>query len=248
MRSIAFFILFHIFILQAFAEDQGKVTVSNELELQIASSPAVKFGFVSKFVFPFLQGEGALTKDNNLGISLRAEISPVSLNGLAEAVWTPIAFFQLSAGARIGTGWNISLLGNKIIGIGLNYPNAEGLATHSGNAFDGLSYKAQVGAALQADLAALIPGDWHHVILRTYHEINRQGYTRAKAGESWYFENDYGENCNGFNYYGNLVIGYQMPIFLNMVALLTEADLYLYDMPNRSRWGDNKIRWPFSGV
>jgi hypothetical protein len=246
MRSIFFLILFHIFIFQAVAEDDpGNVTASNELELQISSSPAVKFLFTRNYVFPFLQKEGALFKNNNIELALRAEISPVSLNGLAKAVWTPIAFFQLSAGTRMGSGWNI---GKEVIGIGINYSNAEGKAELSASPFDGLLYKVHAGAVLQADLAAFYPGDWHHVITRTYHEINRHGYTRAKNGESWYFENDEGENCNGFNYYGNLLIGYQMPIFLNMVALLTEANLYLYDTPNRSYWGDDKIRWTFSGV
>jgi hypothetical protein len=246
MRSIAFIVLFHIFIFQAFAaDDQDNVTAFNELELQISSSPATKIIFTRNDIFPFLQGEGALVKDNNIGLALRAEVSPVSLNGLAEAVWTPIAFFQLTAGTRMGSGWNI---GNKVIGIGINYPNAEGKAEPSASPFDGLLYKIHTGAVLQADLAAIYPGDWNHVIIRTYHEINWKGYTAAKAGESWYFENDYGENCNGFNYYGNFVIGYQMPIFLNMVGLLAEANLYLYDTPNRSFWGDDKIRWTFSGV
>jgi hypothetical protein len=94
----------------------------------------------------------------------------------------------------------------------------------------------------------VFPGDWNHVIARSNHEINYKGYTRAKANESWYYENDDGENCNGFNYYGNFLIGYQMPVFLNFIALLAEADLYLYDMPNRSMWGDDKIRWTFSNI
>jgi hypothetical protein len=111
-----------------------------------------------------------------------------------------------------------------------------------------LLWKAQTGAALQADLAAVFPGDWHHVVARSYHEINYKGYTRASADESWYFESDDGENTNGFNYYGNFLIGYQMPIFLNMVAFLTEMDLYLYDTPDRAQWGDERIRWTFSGI
>ena len=104
------------------------------------------------------------------------------------------------------------------------------------------------GAVLQFDLAALDPGDWHHLIARSYHEINYMGYTRASADESWYYENDDGENCNGFNYYGNLLIGYQMPLFINMAALLAEGNLYLYDTPDRRLWGDQKFRWTFSGI
>jgi hypothetical protein len=208
----------------------------------------MKLGFTERFNFPFLQGEGPLTENNNIGLALTAEISPISLNGIAEVVWTPIAFFQLTAGGRIGSGWNLELFGTEIYGIGLNRPDTAGKAEHNGQAFDGLLWKAQTGAALQADLAAVFPGDWNHVVVRSYHEINYKGYTRAKANESWYYENDDGENCNGFNYYGNFLIGYQMPIFFNMAAFLTEMDLYLYDTPDRDKWGDDKIRWTFSGI
>jgi hypothetical protein len=226
-----------------------EVSSSSEFFLQTATTPALKLGFLKHFTFPFLQGEGPLTKDNNIDLTLIGEISPISVNGIAEAVWTPAAFFQLAAGGRIGSGWNINLFGSESYGIGINREGASGNAEYSGKSLDGLLWKAQTGAVLQADLAAIFPGDWNHVVIRSYHEINYRGYTRAEKGESWYFENDSGyagENCNGFNYYGNLLIGYQMPIFLNMAALLAEADLYLYDTPGRAKWGDDKIRWTFS--
>ncbi|MDR2702595.1 MAG: hypothetical protein LBB72_09200 [Spirochaetaceae bacterium] len=252
MKNIALLMLLSLFTQALIAEEQMElsngVTSSGELLLQLSSLPEVKLGYTGRFSFPFLQGEGPLTKDNNIGLALTAEISPISFNGIAEAVWTPIAFFQLAAGGRIGSGWNLELFGSEIYGIGLNRPNAEGKAENNGQALDGLLWKVQTGGALQFDLAALYPGEWNHVVARSYHEINYKGYTRAAAGESWYFENDDGENCNGFNYYGNFLAGYQMPIFLNMVAFLTEMDLYLYDTPNRDKWGDDKIRWTFSGV
>ena len=244
MKKIIFFVLLYLIVQVLGAENrpENKAAVSKELCLQTSSLPEAKLSFTEHFRFPFLQGESALTKDNNIDLALRAEISPVSLNGIAEAVWTPIAFFQLAAGGRIGSGWNIELFGSEIYGIGINRPDAADKAETSGSAFDGLLWKVQTGAVLQADLAAVYPGDWNHVIARSYHEINYKGYTRAKANESWYFENDDGENCNGFCYYGNLLIGYQMPIFFNLAALLAEADLYLYDNPDR------RIRWTFSGI
>ncbi|MDR0301561.1 MAG: hypothetical protein LBI04_04510 [Treponema sp.] len=257
MKRITLFLLLQLFALQLFAQEvigenqpQEKtgVTSSSEILLQAAFKPAPegKLGFIEHFNFPFLQGEGGLTKDNNISLALTGEISPISINGIVEAVWTPIAFFQFAAGGRFGSGWNIDLFGNEIYGIGLNRPSADMSGEHDGKAFDGLLWKAQTGATLQADLAAVFPGDWNHVVLRSYHEINYSGYTRAAKGESWYYENDDGENCNGFNYYGNLLIGYQMPIFLNTVALMAEADLYLYDTPDRAKWGDDKIRWTFA--
>jgi hypothetical protein len=253
MKNIGFILLLLLIAQMVIAQDQpqkkDEFSSSSELTLQASTMPGLKLGFTEHFYFPFLQGESALTKDNNINLALTGEISPVSLNGLAEAVWTPIAFFQLTAGGRIGSGWIIELTpGKKSYGIGINKADAFGKVEHTGKAFDGLLWKAQAGAVLQADLAAVIPGDWNHVVARTYHEINYRGYTAASKYESWSYEDDNGypgENCNGFNYYGNFLLGYQMPIFLNMAALLAEADLYLYDTPGRSEWGDDMIRWTF---
>jgi len=252
MRRIALCILLSLCAYSLIAEEKheetNSVVTSSELVLQVSSLPEIKLGFTERFTFPFLQGESPMTEDNNISLALTAEISPISLNGLVEAVWTPIAFFQFAAGGRIGSGWNLELFGSEIYGIGINRPNTEGGYEIIGNPFDGLLWKVQTGAALQADLAAVFPGDWNHIVVRSYHEINYKGYTRAEMGEAWYYESDDGENCNGFNYYGNFLIGYQMPIFFDFVALLTEMDLYLYDTPERSKWGDDKIRWTFSGL
>ena len=252
MKKIALLLLLPLLAQTLVAQDRpDESTVfasSSELVLQVSTSPEVKLGFTKHYSIPFLQGESPLTLDNNIGLALGAEITPVSLNGIAEAVWTPIAFFQLAAGGRIGSGWSINLFGSDIYGIGLNSPGVIGNSAHDGGAFDGLLWKVHTGGTIQFDLAALYPGDWNHVVARSYHEINHRGYTRAKAHESWYYENDDGENINGFNYYGNLLVGYQMPAMFNLAALVAEADLYLYDTPNRVKWGDDRIRWTFSSI
>jgi len=252
MKKIVFLLMLLLIAQMLIAEEQVNektgVTAANEILAQATTLPEIKLGYTRRYVFPFLQGETPLTKDNNIGLALSAEVSPVSVNGIAETIWTPIAFFQFAAGGRIGSGWNITLGENTIYGIGINKPDKTGKAENSGSPFDGLLWKVQTGAALQADLAAIVPGDWNHVVIRSYHEINYKGYSHAAAGESWYFEADDGENINGFNYYGNFLAGYQMPILLNLSALLTEMDLYLYDTPNRSNWGDEKIRWTFSAI
>ena len=252
MKGVSLLILLLLFtqvlIAEEVHENKNGFNSSNEIILQISTLPEAKLGFTKRFNFPFLQGGSPLTAYNNISLALTAEISPISLNGIAEIVWTPIAFFQLSTGGRIGSGWNIELFGSEIYGIGVNRANDIGEAENIGSAFDGLLWKTQFGAAVQADLAAVFPGDWNHVVFRSYHEINYSGYTNATAGESWYFESDFGENINGFNYYGNFVIGYQMPIFLNFIGFLTEMNLYLYNTPERSIWGDDKIRWVFSNI
>jgi hypothetical protein len=244
----AFFFILCCFSVQIiFAQDEEKdktVNSSGEIVLQLTTQPAAKLGFTQSFTFSFLQGDSPLTDGNNISLALTAEISPVSLNGLFSAVWTPIAFFQLTAGGRIGSGWNVG----DFYGIGLNYGNEDGKAEHSGSSFDGMLWNIRTGGTLQFDLAAVFPGDWHHVVARSYHEINYAGYTRAEKYQSWYFENDFGENVNGFNYYACNVIGYQMPIFLDMAAFMVETHKYLYNTPDRSRWGDDKYLFIFSGI
>jgi len=246
MKKLAILLLLSFFTSPLFAQEETGVASSSSMLLQISTLPELKLGFTQRYIFPFLQGESPLTENNNVNLGLTAEVSPISLNGIVEAVWTPIAFFEFSLGGRIGSGWNINLFGGDIYGIGINQPNAPNKG--DGGAFDGLLWKAQTGGAIQFDLAAVMPGDWNHIVFRSYHEMNYRGYTKAKGNEAWFYENDDGENCNGFNYYGNFLLGYQMPIFLDTVAFLAEMDLYLYDTPNRGVWGDDLIRWTFSGV
>ena len=246
MKKTCLFTLLFSLVNILWAENQ--VISSREISLQASSKLEAMLGFTQRFQFPFMQGSSPLTEGNNITLALEAEISPIFLRGLTELTWTPIAFFELSAGGNLGTGWNISLFGSDIYGIGLNLPDADGRGEHSGSAFDGLHWKIQAGAAVQADLAAVFPGEWNHVLMRSYHEINHRGYSRANSGQSWFFENDKGENRNGLNYHGNIIIGYQMPIILSMVALMAEAELYMYDTPNRELWGDDRIFWVFSAL
>ncbi|AEF83573.1 conserved hypothetical protein [Treponema primitia ZAS-2] len=216
------------------------------LSLQTSTRPEAKLGFTWNLSVPLLQGEGPLTEGNNLNLALGADVSPISLNGSAEAVFTPIAFLQAVAGGRIGSGWNINLFGGDVYGMGINRRRAADLKPEvSGSAFNGLLWSAWGGGVFQFDLAALVPGDWSHVVFRTYHEARYKGDTAASSSDSWYYESDDGQNRNGFNYYGNYLLGYQMPIFLNTVGLMAEMDLYLYDTPKRGSWGDELPRWTF---
>ena len=248
MRKIALLSVLILAVQMAAAQEETGITSSRELVLLVSSLPEAKLEYTHRYVFPFLQGNNPLTEGNNITLNLSADLTPISYNKIVNAVWTPVAFLELSAGGRIGFGWNIELGGNHIRGIGLNLPDDGGgqNAVYDGRAFDALLWKTFFGAAFQFSMAAIFPGDWNHVVFRTYHEINYHGNTRARAGQAWYFEGGDGENMNGFNYYGNFLIGYQMPIFLNMVAFFAEMEMYLYDTPGRSVWGDDLIRWTFS--
>jgi hypothetical protein len=236
------------------ADDQGLDT-STSITLQTSTLPEAKIGITQRLTFPFLQGSNPFTEGNNLSIGLTGEISPISLNGIAQATWTPIAFAQIVAGVRLGTGWNINLFGGPLYGTKINQADGTGKEEHVGDSFGGLFWKVLGGAALQFDLAAVWPGDWHHVLFRTYHEINYNAYTGASGDQSWHFENDSGENFNGLNYYGNLVLAYQMPYLKpfipDTVGFMAEVSKYagaLPNSPNPDIWGGDLVYWTLSGL
>jgi hypothetical protein len=193
---------------------------------------------------PFLAGESPLVSGNNIQFKLGAAVSPVSLNGTFETDWTPVAFFQLVGGASIGSGWNIPIAN----GLRMNTDDGTGNQVLSGGPFSGMVWFVRGGAAFQFDLAAVIPGEWNHVVFRTYHEAKYRALTSASSTDSWLYEADYGQNRNGWNYYGNYFIGYRMPIVLDTAGFLLETDKYLYDTADRNLWGDELLRWTFGPV
>jgi len=249
MKGTAFLFIIILTANALFAQDDSGYVSSRELTLQVSTLPEAKLAFNQRFVFPFLQGGSPLMEGNNLRLDLTAEITPISINGIFKTTLTPIAFIELCAGVRLGAGWPLNLFGGDIYGTGISSSNnTDGKLQYEGSVFDALLWKGFAGGTFQFDLAAVLPGDWNHIVFLTYHEINYHGNTKAKSSQSWYYESGSGENMNGFNYYGNFLIGYQMPIFINLFAFLVEMDLYLYDTPGRSEWGDDLIRWTFAAA
>jgi hypothetical protein len=227
---------------------EAAVSADTSLGFTVSSLPEAQMTFTQGFNFPVLRGSGPLTAGNNLRTTLSAALTPVSVSGAAEAVLTPAAFAQLAAGISLGSGWNIRLLGKDLTGMGLNLPRSDGGGEVRGEPLDGLVWRAHLGGTFQFDAAAIFPGDWNHIVFQTYHEVYYRAYTRASGDGAWFYEADDGENQNGFNYYGNFLLGYQMPIFLNTVGLLAEMDKYLYGSPKGDLWGDDLIRWLFGGL
>ncbi|WP_320129771.1 hypothetical protein [uncultured Sphaerochaeta sp.] len=221
-KSIAMFILVALVSLSVFAENTSSgnvkfITAGPTLEAKLEAGYTLKMDM--------LQGDGALFSGNNLKLKGVVGISPVAATASLSAVLTPIAVIELNVGASVGTGWNCSLLGMDLVGLYLGTgPVGSVLSTDQ---LGGMYYEGKVGAAFQFDTAAVIPGDWTSIILRTYQEVNYQGYTNAGDNIAWEYETN-GAMVNGFNYTGEYVLGYQMPLKLNLVALM--LDTYSFDL------------------
>lgn len=225
----------------AFAEEKTGIKAETSLNFVAATTMETKAKLIETVTIPFLAGGGSLTSGNNVQLKAAAELSPVSVNGTLEARLTPIAFLQFVAGGSVGSGWNIPIANGLRYNRELNARDRELV----GGPLSGVVWSAKGGGLFQFDLAAISPGDWHHVVFQTYHAAQYRALTSASPEESWLYEADSGENRNGWSYYGNYFLGYQMPIVLNTAGILVEEDLYLFPTPSRDLWGDDIPRWTF---
>lgn len=238
--AIAVALAYVLVAIPAIAE--SGIKTGAKLECTVTTKGELKTKLTGEAKIPLLVGESALTADNGLKVRLGAELSPVAANGTIETVFSPIGFLELVAGASAGSGWNIPIAN------GLRMNERDGLHGNelTGDALSGLVWSVRGGAALQGDLAAFRPGAWNHLVFRTYHAMLYRALTSADADESWLYESDAGENRNGWNYYGNYLLAYRMPVKLNLVGVLIEEDQYLYDAAGGDFWGDDVSRWTFS--
>jgi hypothetical protein len=200
-------------------------------------SPEAKAILAYAITLPALAGEGALTKGNNLELEASGELSPVSLNANFKATLTPIAFLKLAAGASVGTGWDIGF-----IGLGLNLSGVR-----QSQPFGGAVYHAWVGGTFQFDLAAVLPGDWNHIVVLASPKVVYQAYSGAAAGQAWIWEADKGMNFNGLKLTGDYLVGYQMPMAFDLVGLLLQTEGWLGDVRGKApldgsaaqKWGSD---------
>lgn len=212
------------------------------LEARLTVTETIKVP-VLNFDNPFMRG-------NNIAFKLGAAVTPVTLEGKFDIVWTPIAFLEVYGGASIGSGWSIKLLGRNIHGLALNLNNGGETLKKPVN-FTKAFYTANFGTALQFDLGAIIPTDWTHVIFRTDQYFLYRGVTGVGASDSWVIMDDYGENRNGFSYYGTYLIGYQLPLPMNMIAFRLETKKTFFSTSgilDKSVWGEDRFDVVFGPI
>ncbi len=233
----------------AFALPAG-ASDSTTLSFVFASTLETKLTLTESVTFPLLAGEGDLTEGNNLRLEAAGEISPVSVNATGLAAFTPVAFLVLSTGAGIGTGWNIPIADGLRMNVGETAADGSytGGRTLRDESFGGAVWYWQGGATFQFDFAAIVPGEWNHAVVQTYHGAKYRAYTGASAGDSWLWEADDGENLNGWSYYGSYFAGYQMPVGPSLVGFLVEDDARLYGTSGGSSWGESVPIWTWGPV
>ena len=148
------------------AEDGGRDlgTGWGGAELQVSYEHRIKI--------PVLTGADALTKNNNVLFTLKTNLAPVIAEAEFKAKLTPIAFLNFEAGYIIGTGWTMGFNG-----LGLNN---DGTGIAETDPFPGEVSVAWLAGTFQFDLAAVMPGEWNHVMTSLKAKFRYQNFLQLR--------------------------------------------------------------------
>ena len=223
-----------------------KVAYTTTINAIVTWPPQALVGVTQNFKVPLMQFDNPLTKDNNINFKIGAELSPISFEGKFGIVWTPIAFLEFYTESRVGSGWNIKTL----YGLALNKNNA-GKSNYIPLNFSKSIYSFSFGGAFQFDLGAVIPNDWSHVVFRTDQAALYKAMSGVDSETSWLYQADSGEPRNGWKYQASYLIGYKMPIFLDLIAMKIDVEKKLFASPkglDNKKWGENLFLTTFGPI
>lgn len=181
-----------------------------------------KTTFNAECKIPAPLGKHFLLKDSNVRIKTAFELCPVTVRPLVSVSFTPLPFLVFSTGASIGTGW--SAFGFK----GLCKLDENGKISKKSIKYENLTpfgnyyYDFWFSGLFQFDTGAIFPGDWTHAVMQASYTVSYVGVTGVDDGKIWLWQL-VGNNCNGWRYTANFVLGYQMPLPLSMIAVNTDV-------------------------
>jgi len=158
-------------------------------------------------IAPFLTLKHPLFKNNNIKFSLHYEISPITMNVGMSVTLTPIAFLTFQSGFLIGPGWSFAGI---ISGIGIN---DKGSILRQN--FIGPHMQLWFSSTFQFDLAYVISSRyirWLHFVLVLTPTIRYQALLSINEHTPYMYEEDIGENLNGWKLQGEYLLGYRIPV------------------------------------
>lgn len=177
--------------------------------------------FSYRYSIPVPFGTNPLVSGNTLKLIGAVELTPVSVAIEPYVEFTPIAFLVFSSGMKVGTGWDF-------IGInGFGNYNKDTGKYDSVTPFKDWRLQLWLQGLFQFDLAALMPGDWNHVVTQASYKVMYTSNTSQPEKLPWCWQGS-GGLVNGWEYYSSVVLGYQMPLMIQMAALQFEFSGYYF--------------------
>ena len=182
------------------------------------------------YVIPVPFSNHPLLRGNTLTLSPAVELTPVSLSPKFDVAFSPIAFLVFYVGGRIGTGWDLAPMGVK----GLAVFDENSKEYESVVPFASYMYQWYLEGLFQFDLAAVLPGEWNHVVTQTRYKFLYEGLWNAGGHQEFWRWQGTAEKASGWQYQASVVVGYQMPSLLQLVGVQVEFEGYFdcHDFPD----------------
>jgi hypothetical protein len=166
--------------------------------------------------------ESPLVSGNNVKLKTALELSPVSFCPSVSLSFTPIAFLVFSVGSKIGSGWTFTPMNVN----GMASYNSASQSYEALSPFSSLYHSIWFEGLFQFDLAAVLPGEWNHVVFVASYKPFYEGISKGgENGNPWLWQGA-GENVNAWQYYSNIIAAYQMPLIVQTVGVQTEIESF----------------------
>lgn len=168
----------------------------------------------ASYRIPVLTSANPLFAGNNITFTGNFEITPITLMPKLSVTFTPIAFLTFSAGTMAGSGWD--LIGMQAIA---QY-NVVDKKYDDLTPFRSWFLKEWASCTFMFDVAALWPGEWHHIVTVATYEVDYITLTN-KSSTVWEWQT--GKNyADGLMFYQLYILGYQMPKKVSLVGVMAE--------------------------
>ena len=169
----------------------------------------IEVGIFSQFsmIAPFLTADNSLFSGNNIRVNLNTKINPAAIGIGMDFVITPVAFYYFSFGFNINGGWGIPGMCN---GLARNIKGEP-----EGYGFMGPLVEISFENVLQFDASYLMPEKfkrWTHIIFLSSALFKYKALASINENEPFYYENDIGENLNGWEFNSTFILGYKIPV------------------------------------
>lgn len=160
-------------------------------------------------------GDHFLLRDANVILRSAIEITPLSIRPMASVFFWPFPFLGFDVGGSVGSGWNMGSLH------GLSVLNKETREYETLDPFSSYYFDLWAEGIFQFDLAAVIPGEWNHVVTLVNYQLLYAGLTGVKKKDVWEWQESENQ-ADGLQYYLGVILAYQIEGFFHRIGVFSE--------------------------
>ena len=224
MIKLTMLLLLTVLILPPDARIRSGFTWSTGLELQQPAGFGIEevLGYtIMTSVYPATH---PLLKDNYAGITLETSLTPVTIMENLSFSISPVAFWKMGGSVAGSYGWR--LLDNY--GTGINGPAGEFYKS-------GFVYKSNLYSQLQIETRDLFHNERLNFQAAVIELMTYKKFTAATNEQSWIFQDDEGENFNGWGWEQVFFAGYNYPLAQNRTLLIGSMIATKLNLTNREK-------------